>query len=48
MTGRIESGQRCTQIPLDPEMFEVRDNALCKVAGNEHLHVVNVRSLQHR
>jgi hypothetical protein len=41
MTGRIESGQRCTVVPIDPAMLEVGDIVLCKVASNEYLHIVN-------
>ena len=40
MTGRVESGQLCTVAPIDPAMFEVVDIVLCKVAGNEYLHIV--------
>jgi hypothetical protein len=40
MTGRIESGQLCTVIPVDPEVLEVGDIVLCKVSGNEYLHIV--------
>ena len=40
MTGRIESGQLCTVVPLDPATLEVGDIVLCKVAGNEYLHIV--------
>jgi hypothetical protein len=40
MTGRIESGQLCTVIPIDPVVLEVGDIVLCKVHGNEYLHIV--------
>ena len=40
MTGRIESGQLCTVAPIDPAMLEVGDIVLCKVAGDEYLHIV--------
>ena len=40
MTGRIESGQLCTVVPIDAAMLEVDDIELCKVAGNEYLHIV--------
>jgi hypothetical protein len=40
MTGRIESGQLCTVTPVDPTKLEVGDMVLCKVAGNEYLHIV--------
>jgi hypothetical protein len=40
MSGRIESGQLCTVAPVDPATLEVGDIVLCKVAGNEYLHIV--------
>jgi hypothetical protein len=40
MKGRIESGQRCTVVPVDPSKLEVGDIVLCKVHGNEYLHIV--------
>ena len=40
MTGRIESGQLCTIVPVDPAVLGVGDIVLCKVAGNEYLHMV--------
>jgi hypothetical protein len=40
MTGRIESGQLCTVVPIDPAVLAVGDIVLCKVAGNEYLHIV--------
>ena len=40
MMGRIESGQLCTVVPINPAMLEVGDIVLCKVAGNEYLHIV--------
>jgi hypothetical protein len=39
-TGRIESGQLCTVVRINPAMLEVADVVLCKVAGNEYLHIV--------
>ncbi len=39
MTGRIESGQLCTVVPIDPAVLDVGDIVLCKVAGNEYLHI---------
>ena len=36
MTGRIESGQLCTVVPVDPDTLCVGDIVLCKVAGNEY------------
>ena len=40
MTGRIESGQLCTVAPIDPVTLEVGDIVLCRVRGNEYLHIV--------
>ena len=40
MKGRIESGQLCTVAPVDPATLNVGDIVLCKVAGNEYLHIV--------
>lgn len=40
MTGRIESGQLCTVEPIDPASLQVGDIVLCKVQGNEYLHIV--------
>jgi SOS-response transcriptional repressor LexA len=40
MVGKIESGQLCTVEPVDPETLEVGDIVLCKVKGNEYLHLV--------
>jgi hypothetical protein len=31
---RVESGQLCTVVPIDPTVLEVGDIVLCKVAGN--------------
>src|SRR5262249_49354089 len=40
MSGKIESGQLCTVVPLDPELLQVGDIVLCKVNGQEYLHLV--------
>jgi hypothetical protein len=40
MKGRIESGQLCTVTPVDPATLAVGDIVLCKVRGNEYLHIV--------
>ena len=40
MRGRIESGQLCTVEPIDASTLEVGDIVLCKVKGNEYLHIV--------
>lgn len=43
MTGKIESGQLCTVVPVDPETIEVGDIVLCKVNGSEYLHLVKAK-----
>jgi hypothetical protein len=41
MTGRIESGQLCTVEPIkDASALQVDDIVLCKVEGNEYLHLI--------
>src|SRR5262245_40532723 len=40
MTGKIESGQMCTVVPVAPESLKVGDIVLCKVNGNQYLHLV--------
>jgi hypothetical protein len=40
MKGRIESGQLCTVVPVDTSTLAVGDIVLCKVSGNEYLHIV--------
>ncbi len=40
MTGRIASGQLVTVEPVDPSTLCVGDIVLCKVNGNEYLHIV--------
>jgi len=40
MKGRIESGQLCTVAPIDPTLLQVGDIVLCRVRGNEYLHIV--------
>lgn len=41
MSGRIESGQLCTVEPVaDCAQLAVGDVVLCKVRGNEYLHLV--------
>ncbi len=40
MKGKIESGQLCTVVPADPSVLEVGDIVLCKVHGNEYLHLI--------
>lgn len=40
MTGKIESGQLCTVEPANPEELEVGNIVLCKVNGNDYLHLI--------
>jgi hypothetical protein len=40
MKPRIESGQLCTVSPVDPNTLQVGDVVLCRVRGNEYLHIV--------
>ena len=40
MSGKIESGQLCTVAPVDPATLAVGDIVLCKVKGNDYLHLV--------
>jgi hypothetical protein len=35
MTGRIESGQLCTVVPIDPAMLRVGDIVLCRVSRSD-------------
>lgn len=44
MTGRIDSGQLCTIIPAGQAEIKVGDIVLCKVKGNEYLHLVKAIS----
>lgn len=38
--GKIESGQLCTVAPVEPEVLQVGDIVLCKVKGQEYLHLI--------
>lgn len=40
MTGKIESGQHCTVVPVETSTLEVGDIVLCKVNGREYLHLI--------
>ena len=40
MNPKIKSGQLCTVEPVDAFDLEVGDIVLCKVRGNEYLHLV--------
>lgn len=46
MTGKIDSGQLCTVVPITAEDVEVGDIVLCKVNGNQYLHLVKARQGQ--
>lgn len=43
MTGRVNSGDLVTVEPVDPMTLEVDDIVLCKVRGQEYLHLVKGR-----
>ncbi len=40
MLPKIRSGDLCTVAPVDPSTLAVDDIVLCKVNGNEYLHLV--------
>jgi hypothetical protein len=40
MVGRIESGQLCTVEPLREHVLAIDDIVLCRVSGNQYLHLV--------
>ncbi len=40
MSPKIASGQLCTVAPVDAATLHVGDIVLCKVKGNEYLHLV--------
>jgi hypothetical protein len=40
MTGRVASGQLCTVQPVDVSILKVDDIVLCKVNGNQYLHLI--------
>ena len=44
MTGRIESGQLCTVVPIDPATLRVGDIVLCRVGPHDYLHLINAIS----
>jgi len=46
MKGKIDSGQLCTVVPIKAEEVEVGDIVLCKVNGNQYLHLVKARQGQ--
>lgn len=41
MKGKVESGALCTVVPVeDHALLQVGDIVLCKVGGNEYLHLI--------
>jgi hypothetical protein len=40
MVGKVSSGQLCTVTPLGERVLEVGDIVLCRVKGNQFLHLV--------
>jgi len=40
MSGKIESGQLCTVVPVKAENLNVGDIVLCKVGGFQYLHLI--------
>jgi hypothetical protein len=40
MSGKIESGNLCTVAPVDPATLGVGDIVLCRVHGQDYLHLV--------
>jgi hypothetical protein len=40
MSGKIESGQLCTVVPAISADLKVGDIVLCKVNGNDYLHLI--------
>jgi phage repressor protein C with HTH and peptisase S24 domain len=43
MSGRIESGQLCTVAPVNSDELQVGDIVLCKVNGNQYIHLIKVK-----
>jgi len=43
MAGKIESGQLCTVVPVNPDELEVGDIVLCKVNGYQYIHLIKAR-----
>lgn len=40
MTGKISSGQLCTVEPVSIDSLQTGDIVLCKVKGNQYLHLI--------
>lgn len=43
MSGKIESLQLCTIVPVTPDGVNKGDIVLCKVKGHEYLHLVKAK-----
>ncbi len=43
MRGKIESGQLCTVVPVNPDELKVGDIVLCKVNGYQYIHLIKAR-----
>jgi hypothetical protein len=40
MRGKIDPGQLCTVVPVDPATLQAGDIVLCKVNGRQYLHLI--------
>ena len=47
MSGKIESGQLCTVVPVDPADLKIGDIVLCKVKGFQYIHLIKARQGDH-
>lgn len=43
MSGKIESGNLCTVVPVRIEEQEIGDIVLCKVGGAQYLHLIQAK-----
>ena len=43
MSGKIESGQLCTVVPVNPDDLEAGDIVICKVNGYQYIHLIKAR-----
>jgi hypothetical protein len=43
MQGKIDSGQLCTVLPVDPASLDFGDIVLCKVNGRQYLHLIKAK-----
>lgn len=43
MSGKIESGQLCTVVPVNADELAVGDIVLCKVRGFQYIHLIKAR-----